>query len=1236
MASPGKREREVLEGLVHGDGTREEDGGECAPPAKSPKLSFKDGGPRPGQAAPPCKMNRFGFGLLPPKPIVVAVAGVTSSRESNQDENENRTANTIVEEVKPPTSQSLTLEFDMTTAQRNTVTTKPLTSNPKGRAGSGPKSAGSIPKPATSIPKGAKRGSALPQPRALVKPRVRRTTIPPPSSKQSTAEVVAMPTTSDMHRPSAEDSSNVGFELSPKESFVALIKDKMSVVSQIDDAIKLKRSRLKPHDWRGKFDEQKATLLDMRALLRRVVDEAKQLEQDAFKMDQTIAMDRKVLERELDHANERNQRVDSIAHEVQSNITDMQVTIGKLKSEKDRLTSELNDARTKLQGATDVHAQLVEAQTSRDQAKLEFDRHVAALTSENHALQGRLDALEQVHASEKATLSRKNDEVSTMFASLKQMLDFATSANVKLEADNTQLRAKTTDVDAQVKDLETKYTAASTSLRHVEAELQACRAAKDEAVALVAEKSELVRVVSAEVHEHIRQASVEKELRVHTDAQMRELRVEQLATNAQMEAVKAEMKHMSERHADKLGAATAALEAMEAQLQADAAAHAAAVDKLREVTVSLESELHTWRLKEADNTMVEMTALVDAKREADVLKLRLKELNHHGTQSLHEKDARIAALEAKLKDGEVQRRKMHNTIQELRGNVRVFARTRPFLPSDGTGAVSALACDGDLQCVTLKRDKETHAFTFDRVFAPVSGQDAVFEEVSEFVQSAIDGYQVCLFSYGQTGSGKTHTVRRPCMQGSGNGHMRGIIPRSIEKIMAEVTKSEAQGWRYVMHASFLEIYNETVRDLLADKADKKLVLKMDPKNGQNAVMVQDLTLVTIDSLHQVEGLMEKAARVRSVACTDMNAQSSRSHSVFSLHLRGVNDAQGTVLEGKLNLVDLAGSERLSRSGATGSRLKETQAINKSLSCLTDVFAAIGNKSPHVNLSPTVESAHESLCSLRFAQHVNQCELGKPKRQLKKKSDEDAVKTRVDMTADEERLVKSRKRCAVNQRKYRAKLQIIDNQRRMNMDELSRVNQRLEGHIAASIDRRGLWCHAEEQSILEYLRLFERGYTQSERQDSFLRYFVAPDVCFNGLIGVEGVKSYWTTRSSRLTFLHVKYVRLTPVAHTSEGTMVEMHCVIEVALASPTVAAMFPHVVRRPDLVDKLLSAPLHIPLHATYVFDDNKQVSWQSCVPNLVQALYTTFGNLNDVVAATSSSAAIHPDVKGQSDSQPA
>ncbi|ETW03433.1 hypothetical protein H310_04897 [Aphanomyces invadans] len=1014
MASPGKRQREVLEGLADVDGTKEgEDGAEYAPPAKSLNLGIKDG-PRLGQAAPTSRLNRFGFGLVPPKPIIIAAA-TTTKRESNQDENDGKNANVVIVETKPPSSH-LSLQLDLTTAQTDGATSKPLTSNPKSRAGSVPKPPGSLPKPATSVPKG-KRGSALPQPRALVKPRIRRTTIPPASNKPSVAEVAAAAAIaiSDLPRPSEDNasghSSGLDLDMSPKDSFVALIKDRMSVVSQIEDAVKLKRSRLKPHDWRGKFEEQRATLQDLRGLLRRVVDEAKLLEQDAFKLDQTIAMDRKVLQREVDHARERSQQVDAVTHEIQSNVTDMQVTIRMLKSEKDRLTAELGEAKSQLQGSSDLQTQLVEAQAARDLIKIELDQQVATLSTENQSLRARLDAALEDHASAKASLTRKDDEVSTMFASLKQMQDFATSANVKLEADNTQLRAKLVELDAQVKDLDTKYTAASTSLRHVEADLQACRTAKDEALVLVAEKSEQVRAVTNEVHEHIRQASIEKELRVLIDSQMRELRVEQLAMNAQMEAVKAEMKHMVDRHADEMVAAKAALEALEARMHSNAVMHTAEVEKLREAKVSAESELNTWRSKHADNEMVEMKALVEAKREAEVLKLRLKELNLHGSQTLHEKDTMIATLEAKVKEGEAQRRRMHNTIQELRGNVRVFARTRPFLPSDGDATQSALACDGDLQRVTLKREKEAHAFTFDRVFAPAVGQDAVFEEVSEFVQSAIDGYQVCLFSYGQTGSGKTHT-----MQGSGNGHMRGIIPRSIEKIIAEATKSADQGWRYDMHASFLEIYNETVRDLLADKADvdKKLVLKMDPKSS-NGVTVQDLTLVPIHSLHQVEGIMEKAARVRSVACTDMNAQSSRSHSVFSLHLRGVNDSQGTVLEGKLNLVDLAGSERLSRSGATGSRLKETQAINKSLSCLTDVFAAIGNKSPHipfrnskltyllqsclsgdgktlmmVNLSPTVESAHESLCSLRFAQHVNQCELGKPKRQLKKKSDDDGV------------------------------------------------------------------------------------------------------------------------------------------------------------------------------------------------------------------------------------------------------
>lgn len=274
----------------------------------------------------------------------------------------------------------------------------------------------------------------------------------------------------------------------------------------------------------------------------------------------------------------------------------------------------------------------------------------------------------------------------------------------------------------------------------------------------------------------------------------------------------------------------------------------------------------------------------------------------------------------------------------------------------------------------------------------------------------------------QTGSGKTHT-----MQGSGNGVMRGIIPRAVEQILSQAKVMQAQRWQFTVSASFLEIYNENLRDLLvnlnlqdgassssapsrpssaAASANQKLAIKRD-RNQKS--YVDGLTQHKIDTenkeigVQQLEALMAAAARARSVATTKMNAQSSRSHSVFMLHLYGVNDDSGTIVEGSLNLCDLAGSERLDRSGAAADakRLKETQAINKSLSCLGDVFNALGNGSPHVpyrnskltyllqdclsgdgkalmfvNLSPTMESGNESLCSLRFAQRVNSVELGK--------------------------------------------------------------------------------------------------------------------------------------------------------------------------------------------------------------------------------------------------------------------
>ena len=311
----------------------------------------------------------------------------------------------------------------------------------------------------------------------------------------------------------------------------------------------------------------------------------------------------------------------------------------------------------------------------------------------------------------------------------------------------------------------------------------------------------------------------------------------------------------------------------------------------------------------------------------------------------------------------------------------------------------------------MSEDNQKYDFSFDRVFSPGVGQESIFTEVSEFVQSALDGYSVCLFSYGQTGSGKTYT-----MQGFGTGQMRGIIPRAIEQVGNYKQQLEKDGWQYEMQVSFLEIYNETIRDLLRD--DGSELLKHEVKvDADGRRFVSDLTMVPLEPTDKeaVEAVMRQAAKHRAVGSTDMNSASSRSHSVFTLHLTAFHPTQRQALRGMLNLVDLAGSERLSRSNASGDRAKETVAINKSLSALTDVFAAIGQKANHIpfrnskltyllqpslsgdgktlmilNLSPTELSVQESLCSLRFAAQVNKCELGKAKSSVEYLSEDEVI------------------------------------------------------------------------------------------------------------------------------------------------------------------------------------------------------------------------------------------------------
>ena len=181
----------------------------------------------------------------------------------------------------------------------------------------------------------------------------------------------------------------------------------------------------------------------------------------------------------------------------------------------------------------------------------------------------------------------------------------------------------------------------------------------------------------------------------------------------------------------------------------------------------------------------------------------------------------------------------------------------------------------------------------------------------------------------------------------------GMIPRAVNQIYVSAEKLKEKGWSFLIEGQYLEIYNETIRDLICTHDPSK---KYEIKHSQGKTSVTDLTkgikvhfiyLVTFDSPDQVQKVLKKASENRAVASTNCNERSSRSHSVFTLKITGKNSVTEESLEGILNLIDLAGSERLSSSGSTGDRLKETQAINKSLSSLADVIISLSNKDSHI-------------------------------------------------------------------------------------------------------------------------------------------------------------------------------------------------------------------------------------------------------------------------------------------------
>jgi hypothetical protein len=447
----------------------------------------------------------------------------------------------------------------------------------------------------------------------------------------------------------------------------------------------------------------------------------------------------------------------------------------------------------------------------------------------------------------------------------------------------------------------------------------------------------------------------------------------------------------------------------------------------------LEVRLNSFQEHHGTGVEKRLEAIVESKLMVDKLSRQIASTEEAlGEQqgSAVELQAENLSLKRLLLSAEVKRIELHNQIQEIKGNIRVVCRVRPAEADD----LAVHLQDSNLVHLNCGFDAYTaseYAFSFDKVLGPDATQGDVFDEVSGLVQSALDGYKICIFAYGQTGSGKTHT-----MQGAESLVAAGIIPRSVAAIFDASESLRTKGWSWSVQASYLEVYNEQFRDLLRGGGDAAAgpVTGLAPTSLGTHVVVQDeafgtmvtgATCINVESAAQLAVLLAKAQKQRSFGATDMNTMSSRSHVILALYLRGTNNILNLERSGAVHLVDLAGSERLDRSGATGERLRETQNINRSLATLAHVFTAKAERRSHVpfrnsklthlmepclsgqgktlmivNVQADQSSAHETLCSLRFAQQVSQCSTGgKPRRSVRQLGSGAAPERRPSLTSE---------------------------------------------------------------------------------------------------------------------------------------------------------------------------------------------------------------------------------------------
>ncbi len=419
---------------------------------------------------------------------------------------------------------------------------------------------------------------------------------------------------------------------------------------------------------------------------------------------------------------------------------------------------------------------------------------------------------------------------------------------------------------------------------------------------------------------------------------------------------------------------------------------------MAEMTDKIRTEM-AGKLEESDQRLREEKARY-ARLEANQEREMKAYVAKKSAELREEMEAKVAIIEAKMikaqeafKEERILRIKYHNMVEDMKGKIRVYCRIRPMSRTEKKRGDEMCTIGEDqfsISVTRIARNREVRKeFSFDEVFPPSAPQEIVYENTSKLIQSAYDGYNVCIFAYGQTGTGKTYTMY-------GEKGNEGIAPRAIHTLYDHV-RAGSHSYDSTITCYMVELYKSNLQDLLDSRPKaqrrKRKKLKIS-KNVQGTIEVHGCEIREAKTPEELLKILDDGNKVRVTSSTKMNAGSSRSHLILSILVKNINRRTGVSTVGKLSLVDLAGCERAAKTGATAEQLKEAQSINQSLSALGNVIAALSTGSKHVpyrshvltnlmsdslggnaktlmfvNVSPSSYNADETINALNYATRV---------------------------------------------------------------------------------------------------------------------------------------------------------------------------------------------------------------------------------------------------------------------------